>query len=125
MSTTAWRAVSGPSGNARPAGDEPFGTTAEDARTASGVGAGPSRGSSPVNSDVVSPFAPSGDQPSAIARCVELLRDDARKVACLRGATGTGKTFVVAHVVDALTKAKPRPTVVIVPNKTLAALVAR
>ena len=119
------RAVSGGSPSARPAGDEAFGTTAEDARTASGVRAGPSRGRSTPESDVVSPFAPSGDQPSAIARCVELLRDDARKVACLRGATGTGKTFVVAHVVDALTKAKPRPTLVVVPNKTLAAQVAR
>ena len=124
-STTAARAVSGPSVNARPARDETFGTTAEDARTASGVGAGPSRGGSTPDSDVVSPFAPSGDQPSAIARCVELLRDDDRKVACLGGATGTGKTFVVAHVVDALTKEKPRPTLVVVPNKTLAAQVAR
>ena len=119
------RGVSGGSPPARPAGDEAFGTTAEDARTASGVRAGPSRGRSTPDSDVVSPFAPSGDQPAAIARCVELLRDDARKVACLRGATGTGKTFVVAHVVDALTKAKPRPTLVVVPNKTLAAQVAR
>jgi excinuclease ABC subunit B len=74
---------------------------------------------------VVAPFFPSGDQPAAIARCVELLRDEKRKVCCLRGATGTGKTFVVAHVVDALTQEKPRPTLVVVPNKTLAAQVAR
>ena len=124
-STTAARAASGASGNARPAGHETFGTTAEDARTSSGVGAGPSRASVPPGSNVVAPFFPSGDQPAAIARCVELLRDEKRKVCCLRGATGTGKTFVVAHVVDALTREKPRPTLVVVPNKTLAAQVAR
>lgn len=76
---------------------------------------------------VVSPFTPSGDQPTAIANCYDLLNETGlnRKVACLRGATGTGKTFVVANVIDKLTKDTPKPTLVVVPNKTLAAQVAR
>ena len=74
-------------------------------------------------SGVRSPFAPAGDQPAAIDKCVRLLRDEGRRVACLRGATGTGKTFVVANVLDRY--ARDRPTLVVVPNKTLAAQVAR
>lgn len=67
------------------------------------------------------PFAPSGDQPSAIEKCAALLRDGDRKYVCLRGATGTGKTFVVANVLAGMDK----PALVVVPNKTLAAQVAR
>ena len=67
------------------------------------------------------PFAPGGDQPSAIARCEALLREEGRKFVCLRGATGTGKTFVVANVVASA----GAPALVAVPNKTLAAQVAR
>ena len=70
------------------------------------------------------PFAPAGDQPTAIAQCIEhLSRDDDAKYTCLRGATGTGKTFVVANVIDTI--ARDKPTLVVVPNKTLAAQVAR
>ena len=69
------------------------------------------------------PFAPAGDQPTAIADCVKHLRDDNARFACLRGATGTGKTFVVANVIDTI--ARDKPTLVVVPNKTLAAQVAR
>lgn len=70
---------------------------------------------------VRAPFEPSGDQPSAIERCKELLSDRDRKFVCLRGATGTGKTYVVANVLAAQRK----PALVVVPNKTLAAQVAR
>ena len=70
------------------------------------------------------PFAPAGDQPTAIAQCIEhLSRDHDAKYTCLRGATGTGKTFVVANVIDKI--ARDKPTLVVVPNKTLAAQVAR
>ena len=73
-------------------------------------------------SGVRAPFEPSGDQPEAIARCKHLLEEEKRRFVCLRGATGTGKTFVVANVLSALEK---RPALVVVPNKTLAAQVAR
>ncbi|WP_020573553.1 excinuclease ABC subunit UvrB [Actinopolymorpha alba] len=65
---------------------------------------------------VVSEFAPSGDQPQAIediARRIEAGEQDI----VLLGATGTGKTASIAWVVEKL----QRPTLVIEPNKTLAA----
>jgi len=65
---------------------------------------------------VVAPWQPTGDQPSAIAQLVDgLQRGD--KYQTLLGATGTGKTFTVANVVAAV----QRPTLVLAPNKTLAA----
>jgi len=70
---------------------------------------------------VSAPFAPSGDQGSAIEACARMLRDERRRFVCLRGATGTGKTYVVANVLAAMDV----PTLVVVPNKTLAAQVAR
>ncbi len=63
-----------------------------------------------------SPFAPQGDQPQAIAALVEGTAAGARQQVLL-GVTGSGKTFTVAHVVEKLN----RPTLVIAPNKTLAA----
>ena len=78
---------------------------------------------SPSIPSLRAPFAPAGDQPTAIAECVKHLRDDNARFACLRGATGTGKTFVVANVIDTI--ARDKPTLVVVPNKTLAAQVAR
>ncbi len=66
--------------------------------------------------EVVAPFEPAGDQPRAIAELEEAFRAGARKVTLL-GATGTGKTFTVAHLIARLQK----PTLVIAPNKTLAA----
>ena len=71
--------------------------------------------------DVTAPFHPSGDQPSAIAETLKLLKEQDRKFVSLRGATGTGKTFVVANVIAEHSK----PVLVVVPNKTLAAQVAR
>jgi excinuclease ABC subunit B len=65
---------------------------------------------------VVAPWQPTGDQPTAIAQLVEgLQRGD--KYQTLLGATGTGKTFTIANVVAQV----QRPTLVLAPNKTLAA----
>lgn len=66
--------------------------------------------------EVVSPFKPTGDQPSAIAALVSRLGSGA-PCATLLGATGTGKTFTMAHTIAALKK----PTVIVSHNKTLAA----
>src|SRR5438105_3384744 len=65
---------------------------------------------------LVSAFQPPGDQPQPIENLVAGFRDD-RKVQCLLGATGTGKTYTVANVIAALNK----PTLVLSHNKTLAA----
>jgi excinuclease ABC subunit B len=61
-------------------------------------------------------LSPQGDQPEAIKELVERLRKGERYVTLL-GVTGSGKTFTMAHVVQQL----QRPTLVISPNKTLAA----
>jgi excinuclease ABC subunit B len=63
-----------------------------------------------------SPFTPQGDQPQAIQGLVEGARAGAEHQVLL-GVTGSGKTFTMAHVVEKLN----RPTLVIAPNKTLAA----
>src|SRR5579875_117811 len=65
---------------------------------------------------VVAPFKPTGDQPQAIDRLVESL-NDGNKYQTLLGVTGSGKTFTVAQVVERV----QRPTLVLAPNKTLAA----
>jgi excinuclease ABC subunit B len=65
---------------------------------------------------VVSPFAPAGDQPRAIEDLVAGLRQG-DKDQVLLGVTGSGKTFTMAHVIQTL----DRPTLVLAPNKTLAA----
>lgn len=65
---------------------------------------------------IVSPYAPSGDQPEAIASLVKGLKRGDR-FQTLLGATGTGKTFTVANVIQEVQK----PTLVIAHNKTLAA----
>jgi excinuclease ABC subunit B len=65
---------------------------------------------------LVSPFQPTGDQPTAIAKLIEgIQRGD--KFQTLLGATGTGKTYVMAAVIEKV----QRPTLVIAHNKTLAA----
>ncbi|MDR1309394.1 MAG: excinuclease ABC subunit UvrB [Deltaproteobacteria bacterium] len=66
--------------------------------------------------ELVSEFAPQGDQPEAIARLVGNLRDGAPSQVLL-GVTGSGKTFTMANVVAQVGK----PTLVLAPNKTLAA----
>jgi excinuclease ABC subunit B len=62
------------------------------------------------------PYKPSGDQPDAIAGLVEGISKKER-MQTLLGATGTGKTFTVANVIQQIKK----PTLVIAHNKTLAA----
>lgn len=66
--------------------------------------------------ELVAPFAPSGDQPQAIERLVSGLEAGLAHQTLL-GVTGSGKTFTVANVVARLQK----PTLVLAPNKTLAA----
>ncbi|MEM1097481.1 MAG: excinuclease ABC subunit UvrB [Planctomycetota bacterium] len=63
-----------------------------------------------------SEFQPMGDQPTAIEGLVERFRAG-QKYATLLGATGTGKTFTMAHTIARLN----RPTLIISHNKTLAA----
>jgi excinuclease ABC subunit B len=65
---------------------------------------------------LVSEFQPQGDQPAAIERICEGLAEAARDQVLL-GVTGSGKTFTMANVVARIN----RPTLVIAPNKTLAA----
>jgi excinuclease ABC subunit B len=66
--------------------------------------------------DVVSDFQPAGDQPAAIRELTEgLARGDRHQV--LLGVTGSGKTFTIANVIAAAN----RPTLLISPNKILAA----
>jgi len=66
--------------------------------------------------ELVSPFAPAGDQPQAIATLTEGLLAGARHQTLL-GVTGSGKTFALANVIAQVN----RPTLVISHNKTLAA----
>lgn len=65
---------------------------------------------------IVSDFAPMGDQPQAIREIAARVRQGER-YSCLLGATGTGKTFTMANVIADLGK----PTLIISHNKTLAA----
>ncbi len=68
---------------------------------------------------VVSDFEPSGDQPAAIDELEKRIRDDQQNVVLL-GATGTGKSATTAWLIERL----QRPTLVMAPNKTLAAQLA-
>src|SRR5947209_1462659 len=65
---------------------------------------------------VVSDFSPQGDQPAAIEQLVEGVLQGERHQTLL-GVTGSGKTFTMCHIVQAV----QRPTLVLAPNKTLAA----
>ncbi|MCQ3035589.1 MAG: excinuclease ABC subunit UvrB [Bacilli bacterium] len=65
--------------------------------------------------EIVSDFKPTGDQPEAIKELVDNYRNG-KPLQVLLGATGTGKTFTVANVIQELQK----PTLIIVHNKTLA-----
>ena len=66
--------------------------------------------------ELVSGFEPAGDQPEAIAELTEGLKNSERDQVLL-GVTGSGKTFTIAHAIQNL----QRPTLVLAPNKTLAA----
>src|SRR5262245_4586363 len=69
---------------------------------------------------VISDYQPSGDQPVAIEDLARRVRDGDRHVVLL-GATGTGKSATTAWLVEKL----QRPTLVLAPNKTLAAQLAK
>ncbi|MCL1991083.1 MAG: excinuclease ABC subunit UvrB [Defluviitaleaceae bacterium] len=64
---------------------------------------------------VVSPYEPSGDQPEAIKQLAHHLKKGVKEQVLL-GATGTGKTFTIANVIQEVQK----PTLVLAHNKTLA-----
>jgi excinuclease ABC subunit B len=66
--------------------------------------------------EVMAPFEPTGDQPTAIEQLVEGI-ESGEKNQTLLGVTGSGKTFTIAQVVAQVQK----PTLVLAPNKTLAA----
>ncbi|HSE13428.1 MAG TPA: DEAD/DEAH box helicase family protein, partial [Rudaea sp.] len=65
---------------------------------------------------LVAPFKPAGDQPQALRRLIEGFEAGLAHQTLL-GVTGSGKTFTIANVVEAIQK----PTLVLAPNKTLAA----
>lgn len=65
--------------------------------------------------EIVSNFKPTGDQPTAIKELVEGI-NEGKKLQVLLGATGTGKTFTMANIIERV----QRPTLVLVHNKTLA-----
>ncbi|MFR9675195.1 excinuclease ABC subunit UvrB [Streptomyces sp. TR06-5] len=69
--------------------------------------------------EVVSPYRPSGDQPSAIEELAQRVQGGEKDVVLL-GATGTGKSATTAWMIEKL----QRPTLVMAPNKTLAAQLA-
>lgn len=65
---------------------------------------------------IAAPFKPAGDQPKAIADLVAGLNNGLAHQTLL-GVTGSGKTFTIAHVIEQM----QRPTMILAPNKTLAA----
>jgi excinuclease ABC subunit B len=65
---------------------------------------------------LVSPYQPAGDQPQAIERLIAGFENGLAQQTLL-GVTGSGKTYTIANVVEAVQK----PTIVMAPNKTLAA----
>ncbi|MSZ46218.1 MAG: excinuclease ABC subunit B, partial [Actinobacteria bacterium] len=69
--------------------------------------------------EVISDYVPSGDQPAAIAEITKRLNRGDKDVVLL-GATGTGKSATTAWLIEQL----QRPTLVLAPNKTLAAQLA-
>ena len=66
--------------------------------------------------NLVSEFEPAGDQPTAIAELSEGINEGERNQVLL-GATGTGKTFTIAKLIEKT----QRPAIILAPNKTLAA----
>jgi len=73
----------------------------------------------PIPVQVVSPFRPAGDQPAAIAALAAGVADGLR-YQTLEGITGSGKTATIAWTIEAA----QRPTLIIEPNKSLAAQLA-
>ncbi|MBP3894346.1 MAG: excinuclease ABC subunit UvrB [Atopobiaceae bacterium] len=77
------------------------------------------RESGNVRLEVVSPYEPAGDQPQAIEKLARGVEEGLRYQTLL-GVTGSGKTFTMAKTIEAV----QRPTLIMEPNKTLAAQVA-
>ncbi len=71
---------------------------------------------SPANFKLVSEYEPAGDQPLAISEIIGGIKGKERDQVLL-GVTGSGKTFTIAKVIQSL----GRPTLILAPNKTLAA----
>ena len=69
--------------------------------------------------EVVSPYNPAGDQPKAIRELTDNIQKNLRYQTLL-GVTGSGKTYTMAKTIEAVQK----PTLVLAPNKTLAAQLA-
>jgi excinuclease ABC subunit B len=69
--------------------------------------------------ELVSEFSPSGDQPEAIAGLAEGI-EAGERYQTLLGITGSGKSFTIANVIESV----QRPTIVLTPNKSLAAQLA-
>jgi len=69
---------------------------------------------------IFSKFKPQGDQPKAIKELTKGIKNE-QKIQTLLGVTGSGKTFTIANVIEKI----QRPTLVIAPNKTLAAQLAQ
>ena len=65
---------------------------------------------------LVSDYTPAGDQPEAIKKLIDGL-NNGEAYQTLLGVTGSGKTFTIANVIQD----QQRPTIVMAPNKTLAA----
>lgn len=76
----------------------------------------PEKSEGGVKFRIQSEFEPRGDQPAAISELVAGLKEGEQNQVLL-GATGTGKTFSMAHVIEAT----QRPALILAPNKTLAA----
>ena len=66
--------------------------------------------------EVFSEYKPAGDQPAAITQLVDGIESGLASQTLL-GVTGSGKTYTIANVIEAV----QRPTLVMAPNKTLAA----
>ncbi len=64
---------------------------------------------------LVSQYTPTGDQPQAIEKLVNGIKDK-KKYQVLKGVTGSGKTFTMANIIEKVQK----PTLVLAHNKTLA-----
>ncbi|MFX1497275.1 MAG: excinuclease ABC subunit UvrB [Promethearchaeota archaeon] len=69
-----------------------------------------------ISFNIKSEFVPQGDQPSAIQALKEGIKNR-KRFQTLLGATGTGKTFTIANIIQEIQK----PTLIMAPNKTLAA----
>ena len=76
----------------------------------------PPKSEAGIKFEIVSPFEPKGDQPTAIAELVKGTNAEERDQVLL-GVTGSGKTFTVAQIIERT----QRPALILAPNKTLAA----